>query len=447
MTEKARKANEGSTEDTEPSDVPISEDEVWRDNALAHGDLPQDRPGYRSWEGEMKQLAWEDDNNPWKREALRIDEERRYLQNKVMRMDSKIMSLNAELNRMKSPPLIVGTIIEAYGEDQAIVSTTAGPSFLVRSSSSISKEALKPGVKVSMNKDTMSIISILPSSRDPLVGASELETRPEVTFDDIGGLEPQIDELREVIELPLLDPESFRVVGIDPPKGVLLIGPPGCGKTLIAKAIANATRATFLRMVGSELVQKYIGEGSRMVRELFQFARERSPSIIFLDEIDSIAGSRTDSSTSADREVYRTLIQLLAELDGFDPLGDVRIIAATNRPDILDPAILRPGRIDRIVEIPLPDLTSRIEIFKVHTRRMNLDPEVSLEAVSLITDGFNGAQIKSCCTEAGMFAIRAHRRAVNMDDLKRAVRKVIEGASSPSGMFNEKGKGVLGMFA
>lgn len=431
------------------NDLPDGEitDADWNDPSIFSGPWSQDQPASRSWEEEMKHLAWEDENNPWKREALRVDEERRYLQNKVMRMDSKIIALNAELNRIKTPPLIVGTVIETYRDDQVIVSTTAGPSFLVRTASNISKEELKPGVRVSMNKDTMSIISILPSSKDPIVGASELESRPDVTFDDIGGLEIQIEELREVIELPLVDPEAFRKVGIDPPKGVLLIGPPGCGKTLIAKAIANATRATFLRMVGSELVQKYIGEGSRLVRELFQFARERSPSIIFLDEIDSIAGSRTDSSTSADREVYRTLIQLLAELDGFDPLGEVRIIAATNRPDILDPAILRPGRIDRIVEIPLPDISSRIEIFRVHTRRMNLDNEVSLEAISLITEGFNGAQIKSCCTEAGMFAIRSRRSAVTLQDFKRAIRKVMEGASSPSGMLRERSKGAVGMFA
>jgi len=215
-------------------------------------------------------------------------------------------------------------------------------------------------------------------------------------------------------------------VGIEPPKGVLLIGPPGCGKTLLAKAIASETKATFLRIVGSELVQKYIGEGSRMVRELFQLARERSPSILFLDELDAIAGSRTDASTSADREVQRTLIQLLAELDGFDPLGDVRIIAATNRPDILDPAILRPGRLDRIINIPMPDSKARLEVLKVHSRRMNLKEEVSLSELASMTEGLNGAQLKAVCTEAGMFAIREERTSVSMDDMRHALKKLKE---------------------
>jgi proteasome regulatory subunit len=265
-----------------------------------------------------------------------------------------------------------------------------------------------------------------------MVGASEIEERPDVSFREIGGLSPQIQELKEVVELPLLRPDLFRDVGIDPPKGVLLVGPPGCGKTLLAKAIARETKATFLRMVGSELVQKYIGEGSRMVRELFQLAKERAPSILFLDEVDSIAGRRTDSSTSADREVHRTLIQLLAELDGFDNLGDVRIIAATNRPDILDHAILRPGRLDRIIEIPLPDPASRKEIFKIHTKRMSVKKEVSLEELAAMTESFNGAQIKAVCTEAGMFAIRDERRKVNLKDFREAIKKVRESAADGS---------------
>jgi proteasome regulatory subunit len=388
----------------------------------------------RSWdEEELNRLAWDDEDNPWKRESRRLEEERRYLETKVLRLENKVMALNSELNRVKSPPMIVGTVIETYKDDMVIVSTTGGPTFLVKTSSTIPSGELKVGAKVSMNKDTMTVLSVLPSTKDPLIGATELEVRPETSFKEIGGLEEQISELREVIELPLVDPDAFRVVGIDPPKGVLLIGPPGCGKTLLAKAIANATHATFLRIVGSELVQKYIGEGSRMVRELFQLAREKSPSILFLDEID--------------REVHRTLIQLLAELDGFDPLGDVRIIAATNRPDILDPAILRPGRIDRIIEIPMPDQTARMDIFRIHTKRMRLDPDLTMEALSMVSDGFNGAQIKAACTESGMFAIREGRRMVGLDDFRKAIRKVRDSASSPENVLRDRTKDTSAMFA
>ncbi len=384
----------------------------------------------RDWiRDEVDKANWDSEDNPWRREAVRSHEEKRYLENEVMRLQNKVMVLNGELNRLKSPPLIVGSVVDHLKDDQVVVSTSGGPSFVVKVLSSIEKGSLEIGDKVALNKDTMTVTGILPSSKDPLVGSAEMFERPDVEFNDIGGLEVQIEELKEVVELPLIRPDLFKDVGIDPPKGVLLIGPPGCGKTMVAKAIARETNATFLRMVGSELVQKYIGEGARMVRELFQMAREKSPTILFLDELDSIAGKRTDSSTSADREVHRTLIQLLAELDGFDPLGDVRIVAATNRPDILDSAILRPGRLDRIIEIPLPDIKSRIEIFKVHSKRMSMDETVTPEELAALTEGFNGAQIKAICTEAGMYAIRAEVRKVSMENFKMSIKKIRETTS------------------
>jgi proteasome regulatory subunit len=239
----------------------------------------------------------------------------------------------------------------------------------------------------------------------------------------------QIRELYEVVVLPLKNPEIFREMGIEPPKGVLLYGPPGTGKTLLAKAVAGETEATFIRVVASELVNKFIGEGARLVREIFRLAREKAPSIVFIDEIDAIASRRLDMGTSGDREVQRTLLQLLAELDGFDPLGNVKVIAATNRLDLLDPAILRPGRFDRIIEVPLPDRRGRLEILKIHTRKVKLAGDVDLERIAEVTEGFSGADLKAVVTEAGYFAIRRGRRYITMEDLLDAVNKVKESLS------------------
>jgi len=244
-----------------------------------------------------------------------------------------------------------------------------------------------------------------------------------VTYEEIGGLSEQIREIREMIELPLLNPDIFRKVGVDPPTGVLLVGPPGTGKTLLAKAVANSTNATFIRIVASELVRKYIGEGARLVRELFDLARKRAPSIIFIDELDAIGARRVDSSTSGDREVQRTLMQLLAEIDGFEPLGNIKIIAATNRPDTLDEALIRPGRFDGIIEIPLPDSSGREEILKIHTKKMNLK-NVNLKEIASTTEGFAGADLKAVTVEAGMFAVRELRDFITQTDFIKAVEKI-----------------------
>ena len=286
---------------------------------------------------------------------------------------------------------------------------------------------------MALNQQSFSIIHILPVEKDPSVLSMEIEEKPSFTYDDVGGLADQILEIRETVELPLLHPEYFKKVGIEPPKGVLLYGPPGTGKTLVAKAVAHETNSVFIRLIGSELVQKYIGEGARLVRELFKLAKEKSPSIVFIDEADAIGAKRLESSTSGDREVQRTLMQLLAEMDGFSPRGDVRIIAATNRPDIIDPAMLRPGRFDRLIEIPNPDYEGLIQIFKIHTREMNIKKDIDIKELASRVDSATGADIKAICTEAGMFAIREKRGTVTFNDFENAIAKVLVNVDGNTG--------------
>ncbi len=358
------------------------------------------------------------------RQIRALEEEKRYLESELRRLQNEINRLRKEINKMKSPPLLMGVIEDIIDKNRILVRSSAGPSFIVTASTFVSPQELKPGRRVALNKQTFAIVHTLPETYDPDISAAEVIEKPEVTYDDIGGLEKQIREIRETVELPLLRPELYKKVGIDPPKGVLLAGPPGTGKTLLAKAVAHHTNATFIRTVGSELVRKYIGEGAKLVRDLFALAKKKAPSIVFIDELDAIGARRLDMATSGDREVQRTLMQLLAELDGFEPLDNVKIIAATNRPDILDPALLRPGRFDRIILVPYPDLQARVEILKIHTRRMNLK-DVDLELIAKKTDGFSGADLKVICMEAGMFAIRDGRDYVIQDDFDMAIKKFL----------------------
>jgi proteasome regulatory subunit len=246
-----------------------------------------------------------------------------------------------------------------------------------------------------------------------------------VDYDQIGGLDEQVQEIVESVELPLTKPEAFAKIGISPPKGVLLFGEPGTGKTLLAKAVANRTEATFIRVVGSELIQKYIGDGAKLVREIFAMARKKAPSIIFIDELDAIASRRLNDTNGADREVQRTLMQLLAEMDGFDNRGEVRIIAATNRLDVLDPAILRPGRFDRIVNVPMPDAGARELILKIHTRNMRIAKDIDFKKLAILTEGESGADLSAVAMEAGMLAVREDKEQVEMDHFLRSVKKVM----------------------
>ncbi len=354
-----------------------------------------------------------------------LEERKRALEEECIQMEREIRRLRSELNRMRTMPLLVGTVVEVVDDQRLVVKSSSGPTFMVNTSQFVDTSRLKPGARVVMNQQSLAVVDVLPAERDPAVVAMEIVEKPQESYSDIGGLDAQLREVRETVELPLLKPEVFEKVGIDPPKGVLLYGPPGTGKTLIAKAVAKETNSVFIKLIGSELVRKYIGEGARMVRELFELAREKAPSIVFIDEIDAIAARRTDAHTSGEREVQRTLMQLLAEMDGFDARGDVRILAATNRPDILDPALLRPGRFDRLIEVPLPDEAGRAQIFRIHTRRMNLGEDVVLEELASMTEGASGADIRAICTEAGMFAIRDGRTQVEMGDFRRAIARVL----------------------
>lgn len=367
--------------------------------------------------------ALEKDFKELQDEAQRLLSERVHLENDLANIKKRASRLDEEVRILKSPPLIVGHLQDILDDERAIVRSSNGTVFQVSINQRLDADKLRPGTRIALNQDTLSIIEILHDAWDPMVSGAEMMEKPNTSYESVGGLDEQILQVREAIELPLEKPELFRKVGIEPPKGILLVGPPGCGKTMLAKAVASHTNASFIRMVGSELAQKYIGEGGRMVRELFSLAKDKSPAIIFLDEIDAIGAKRLDSATSGDREVQRTLMQLLAELDGFDSLEDVKIIAATNRPDILDDALLRPGRFDRVIEIPLPDETGRKTILSIHFKKMSTS-RINVAKVVELTEGFSGAELKATTVESGMIAIRDNRSKVRQEDILQAVDRI-----------------------
>lgn len=382
---------------------------------------------------DLKKL--EDDFKNLQDQTQDLINERAHMEAEIRSLKKRANRLDDEVRSLKSPPLIVGHLEDILDQERGIVRSSNGTVFQVALNQRLTPNVLKPGVRVALNQDTLAVIEVLHDAWDPMVSGAEMIERPDIDYDSVAGLEEQKQYVREAIELPLNSPELFEKVGVEPPKGILLVGPPGCGKTLLAKAVANHTEATFIRMVGSELAQKYIGEGGRMVRELFSLAKEKAPSIIFLDEIDAIGAKRLDGSTSGDREVQRTLMQLLAELDGFDVLENVKIIAATNRPDILDEALLRPGRFDRVIEIPIPDEVGRKAIFKLNIDKMSTK-KIQLKQIVDKTNGFSGAEIKATCVEAGMIAIRQGRGYITqtdfMDSIKRINLKKIKGGLKDS---------------
>ncbi len=340
-------------------------------------------------------------------------------ENKLLK--ETVANLKNELAKFQRTPLLAAEVKEIMGEN-VLLKLANGNEFLVDVSPNCEK--LSAGDYVLVEQKNLTIIKKIPSVKNFNVDKFVIISKPETNWHSIGGLQQQVEEIKEVIELPLKKPELFRKIGIQPPKGILLYGPPGTGKTLLAKAAAASTNATFIELVASELVQKFIGEGAKQVKEIFQLAREKAPSIIFIDELDALAAKRIDVGTSGEREVQRTFMQLLAELDGFKPLGNVKIIGCTNRKDIIDPAIIRPGRLDRLIEVPLPNKEGITEIFRIHMTGMSVEKKIKTEKIVDKMEGMSGAEIKAVCTEAGYFAIRANKSKVTEKNFLDAVKKV-----------------------
>jgi proteasome regulatory subunit len=376
----------------------------------------------------------EDASQQEKIEALQERLEVLETQNEEMR--DKLLDANAENNKyqqklerlthenkkLKQSPLFIATVQEITSEGVIIKQHGNNQEALTEVTDEM-REKLEPDARVAVN-NSLSIVKDLDDETDVRARVMQVDQSPDVGYEDIGGIHEQIEEVRETVEMPLKSPGMFEDVGIDPPSGVLLHGPPGTGKTMMAKAVANQTDATFIKMAGSELVHKFIGEGAKLVRDLFDLARQHEPAVIFIDEIDAIAAKRTESKTSGDAEVQRTMMQLLSEMDGFEDRGEIRLIAATNRFDMLDRAILRPGRFDRLIEVPKPDQEGREQIFQIHTRDMNLAETVDFASLAEEVTEASGADIKAICTEAGMFAIRDDRTEVVEQDFYDAWEKI-----------------------
>ncbi|VVC00674.1 Proteasome-activating nucleotidase [uncultured archaeon] len=358
-----------------------------------------------------------------------LEAERQFTGAKLTAMQIEMERLHKEISEMQATPLLIGTIHEVLPDRKAIVKNSNGLEFLVSASRGTENE-LEPGKRVAMNQRNLLIMKVFPENKDWRVNAMEVIERPSTTFSQIGGLEKEINELNEAVILPLLSPESFEHLGIEPPNGVLLHGAPGTGKTMLAKAVANRAKATFISLSGTDLVRKYIGEGAKLVRDVFRLAQEKRPAIIFIDEIDSV-GSQRFATANGDREVQRTMMQLLSEMDGFHELRDVKVIAATNRIDMLDTALLRPGRFDRVIEVPLPEKEGREKILGIHAAKMNIEENFAFAEVAGLCDGFSGADLKMVCTEAGMFALRGNRRKVSLSDFSEACRKISKKEASP----------------
>ncbi|KAI8645812.1 putative RPT2-26S proteasome regulatory subunit [Parasitella parasitica] len=371
------------------------------------------------------------------KDYLLLEEEFVQNQERLKPQEERDQEERTRVDDLRGSPMTVGSLEEIIDDDHVIVSSATGPEYYVSVMSFVDKDLLEPGCSVLLHHKTMSVVGVLGDDTDPMVSVMKLEKAPTESYADIGGLEQQVQEIKEAVELPLTHPELYEEMGIKPPKGVILYGVPGTGKTLLAKAVANQTSATFLRIVGSELIQKYLGDGPKLVRELFRVAEENAPSIVFIDEIDAVGTKRYDSTSGGEREIQRTMLELLNQLDGFDSRGDVKVIMATNKIDSLDPALIRPGRIDRKIEFPLPDVKTKRRIFNIHTSRMTLADDVDLEEFVMSKDDLSGADIKAICTEAGLMALRERRMKVVAEDFRKAKEKVLyrKSEGTPEGLY------------
>jgi len=371
------------------------------------------------------------------KDYLLLEEEFIKNQERLKPQEEKHEEERTKVDELRGTPMSVGNLEEIIDDNHAIVSTSVGSEHYVSILSFVDKDQLEPGCSVLLNHKVHAVVGVLGDDTDPMVTVMKLEKAPQETYADIGGLDQQIQEIKESVELPLTHPEYYEEMGIKPPKGVILYGPPGTGKTLLAKAVANQTSATFLRVVGSELIQKYLGDGPKLVRELFRVAEEHAPSIVFIDEIDAVGTKRYESNSGGEREIQRTMLELLNQLDGFDSRGDVKVIMATNRIETLDPALIRPGRIDRKIEFPLPDEKTKRRIFTIHTSRMTLATDVNIDDYVMSKDDLSGADIKAICTEAGLLALRERRMKVRNEDFGKAKENVLyrKTEGTPEGLY------------
>uniref|UniRef100_A0A5S6QFP2 AAA domain-containing protein n=1 Tax=Trichuris muris TaxID=70415 RepID=A0A5S6QFP2_TRIMR len=345
--------------------------------------------------------------------------------NEKLDINGNDTEMRGKLEELRGSPMTVGNLEEVIDNSHAIVSLNGGVELFVKILSFVDRDILEPGCSVLLNQKFHCIVGVLSDDADPIINLMKLEKAPQESYADVGGLASQIQEIKEAVELPLTHPELYEDMGIKPPKGVILYGSPGTGKTLLAKAVANQTSATFLRVVGSELIQKHLGDGPKLVRELFRVAEQYAPSIVFIDEVDAIGTKRIESHSGGEREIQRTMLELLNQLDGFDCRSDIKVIMATNRIETLDPALIRPGRIDRKIEFPLPDEETVRKIFAIHTSKMTLADDVNLEEFVVLKDGLSGAELKAICTEAGLQALRDRRMKVSQEDFRKARESVL----------------------